>query len=465
MIPAHTLVLFVLGLFQTGLTSVIQSVETVEEAVGEDALLSCQILQSENVVQVTWQKQTLGGVTNLAISNNIHGSRVMSDFKDRVVVKDGGLHNSSIVIKNVTEEDEGCYLCLFITNPAGALPGRTCLKVYELHEPVLHVRESSSTDEFLVSCSITGRPAPTVTLNVTQQDFYLSQNQTVLINTNGTFSVTATDVLAGFHDAGTLVGCAVQVLSRSKEVFVEIPEVKLTPTSGLEEGSRSAVFIKMLIVVVTFICIVFGVQFLQKRWSRDQEKTEVPQTADADTVKVPLFTPEKTPVREQSPPSESKQRKETDPESSSTDRRTQSDQSFSLSHRDQEKTEVSQTADADTWVKVSLFTPEKTPVREQSPPSESKQRKETDPESSSTARRTQSDQSFRLSHRDQEKTEVSQTADADTFKVPSFTPEKSSVRERTPHSKSQRGKETDPESSSTDRRTQSDKVRAALFTP
>ncbi|CAB1413033.1 unnamed protein product [Pleuronectes platessa] len=242
MIPAHTLVLFVLGLFQTGLTSVIQSVETVEEALGEDALLSCQVLKSEHVVQVTWQKQTMDDLTNLATSNTVFSSRVMSDFRGKVEVKDGGLHSRSIVIKNVTKEDEGCYLCHFIPKPAGALPGRTCLRVYELHEPVLHVRESSSTDEFLVSCSATGRPAPTVTLHVTQQDFYLSQNQTVLINTNGTFTVTATAVLAGFHDAGTLVGCAVQVLSRSKEAFVVIPDVKVTPTSGLDEGSGSAAF-------------------------------------------------------------------------------------------------------------------------------------------------------------------------------------------------------------------------------
>ncbi|XP_053273023.1 butyrophilin-like protein 2 [Pleuronectes platessa] len=357
----------------SGLTSVIQSVETVEEAVGEDALLSCQILQSEKVVHVTWQKQTLDGVTNLATSNTIFGSRVMSDFKGRVVVKDGGLHNSSIVIKNVTEEDEGCYLCLFITNPAGAFTGRTCLKVYELHEPVLHVRESSSTDEFLVSCSVTGRPAPTVTLNVTEQDFYLSQNQTVLINTNGTFTVTATAVLAGFHDAGRRVGCAVQVHSCRKEEFVEIPDVKVTPPSGLDEGSGSAAFIVMWIVVVTCLCAasVLAVLLIQKLRSRsfgpshrDQEKTEVPQTADADTVQVPLFTPEKSSVRERTPHSKSQQRKETDPESSSTARRIQSDQ-----------------------VQVPLFTPEKSPVTKRTPHSKLMKNKQTDRQSSSTARR------------------------------------------------------------------------------
>ncbi|XP_062236212.1 OX-2 membrane glycoprotein-like isoform X2 [Platichthys flesus] len=378
MTPAHPLVLFVLGLFQTGLTSVIQSVETVEEAVGEDALLSCQILKSEKVVQVTWQKQTMDDVTNLATSNTIFGSRVMSDFRDRVEVKDDGLHSRSIVIKNVTEEDEGCYLCHFITKPAGALPGRTCLRVYELHEPVLHVRESDSTDEFLVSCSATGRPAPTVTLNVTQQDFYLSQNQTVLINTNGTFTVTATAVLAGFHDAGRLVGCAVQVLSCRKEAFEEIPEVKLMPTSGLDEGSGSAAFIVMWIGVVICLCTASALAVLITRKlrsrsfslsHRDQEMTEVPQTADADTVKVPLFTPKKTPVRERTPHLKSQQRKETDPESSSTARRLQSDQ-----------------------VRVALFTPEKSSVTKPTPHRKLMKNKEIDRQSSSTARRLHFDQ-------------------------------------------------------------------------
>ncbi|XP_035006190.2 OX-2 membrane glycoprotein [Hippoglossus stenolepis] len=402
MIRALTLVLFALGLFQTGLTSVIQSVETVEEAVGEDALLSCQILQSENVVHVTWQKQTMDGRTNLATFNNIFGSTVISDFRGKVEVIGRGLHNSSIVIKNVTEEeDEGCYLCLFITNPAGALTCRTCLRVYELHEPVLHVRESKTTDEFVVSCSATGRPAPTITLNITQQDFDFSQNNTVsVINTNGTFTVTVTvtvtAVLAGFHDAGTRVGCAVQVLSRRKEAFVEIPDVKLMPTNGLDEGSGSAsrLFFGTWIVVVTFLCTasVFTVLLIRKLRSspshRDLEKTEVPQTADADTVQVPLFTPEKSPVRKRSPPSESKQSKETDPESSSEARRIQSDHP---SHRDLEKTEVPQTADADT-VQVALFTPEINSVRKRTASLKLLKNNATDCQTSSKPRRLQFDQ-------------------------------------------------------------------------
>ncbi|XP_034471064.1 OX-2 membrane glycoprotein-like isoform X1 [Hippoglossus hippoglossus] len=336
MIRALTLVLFALGLFQTGLTSVIQSVETVEEAVGKEALLSCQILQSENVMHVTWQKETLDGVTNLATSNNIFGSSVISDFRGKVEVKDGGLHNSSIVIKNVTEEDEGCYLCLFNTNSAGAHTGRTCLMLYELREPVLHVRESKSTDKFVVSCSATGRPAPTVTLNVAQQDFYFSQNNTVLMNTDGTFTVNATAVLAGFHDAGTRVGCAVQVLSCRKEAFVAIPDLKPTPTYGLDEGSGSASrrFIVTWIVGVTWLCTasVLAVLFTRKLRSRsfspshrDLEMTEVPQTADADTVQVALFTPETRSVRERTSSLKSLRRKETYRLSSSIARRLQFD--------------------------------------------------------------------------------------------------------------------------------------------
>ena len=64
-----------------------------------------------------------------------------------------------------------------------------------------------------MSCSATGRPAPTVTLNVPQQDLYFSHNSTVSVtNTNGTVTVTTTAVLSGFHGNGAQVGCAARLL-------------------------------------------------------------------------------------------------------------------------------------------------------------------------------------------------------------------------------------------------------------
>uniref|UniRef100_A0A668TUW2 Immunoglobulin V-set domain-containing protein n=1 Tax=Oreochromis aureus TaxID=47969 RepID=A0A668TUW2_OREAU len=175
--------------------------------------------------------------------NKYFGQRVNDGFKDKVEFVYTGLQDCSIVIRNVTEQDERCYRCLFNTYPEGAFIGRTCLQVYvfvdpsqsclqvyELHEPVVDVRESNSTEEWVVSCSATGRPAPTVTLSVSQQDLNFSQYNTVSVsNTNATFTVTTTAVLSGSCKHSTQVGCAARVLSAPhREVMVTIREVQQT---------------------------------------------------------------------------------------------------------------------------------------------------------------------------------------------------------------------------------------------
>ncbi|KAM9334140.1 OX-2 membrane glycoprotein-like [Symphorus nematophorus] len=214
------------------LAALIQTQRVVMAAVGGEALLSCQLIESKEVVQVTWQKSE--GERNLASYTEEFGERVTRDFRHKVKFKDAGLQNSSIIIRKVAEQDEGCYQCLFNTYPEGALTGTTCLRLYELHEPVLHVAESNSTEETVVSCSATGRPAPTVTLQVLRHNIRLSNYSSDSVsNTNGTVTVTATGVLPRFHDNSTQVGCAVRVPSGPQiEVFVMIPEVNQTSADG-----------------------------------------------------------------------------------------------------------------------------------------------------------------------------------------------------------------------------------------
>uniref|UniRef100_A0A8C4DUC0 Ig-like domain-containing protein n=1 Tax=Dicentrarchus labrax TaxID=13489 RepID=A0A8C4DUC0_DICLA len=214
--------------------TIIITQQTVMAAVGEEAHLNCQLMQNKDVVQVTWQKVSPEGEKNIAIHNKYFGPRVIPDFIDKVEFKDDGLQNNSIVIRNLTEQDEGCYQCLFNTYPDGALTAITCLQVYELHEPILHVRESNSPEEAVVSCSATGRPAPTVTLRVLQQDLHFSNYSSVSVtNTNGTVAVTTTAVLSGYRGNSTEVGCAARVLSGPQiEVFMMIPEVKQSSADG-----------------------------------------------------------------------------------------------------------------------------------------------------------------------------------------------------------------------------------------
>uniref|UniRef100_A0A8C4EXN1 Ig-like domain-containing protein n=1 Tax=Dicentrarchus labrax TaxID=13489 RepID=A0A8C4EXN1_DICLA len=199
--------------------------QTVMAAVGEEAHLNCQLMQKKDVVQVTWQKVSPEKEENVATFNRYFGPRVNPDFIDKVEFKDAGLQNNSIVFRNLKEQDEGCYHCLFNTYPDGALT---------LHEPILHVRESNSPEEAVVSCSATGRPAPTVTLRVLQQDLHFSNYSSVSVtNTNGTVAVTTTAVLSGYHGNSPEVGCAARVLSGPQiEVFMMIPEVKQSSADG-----------------------------------------------------------------------------------------------------------------------------------------------------------------------------------------------------------------------------------------
>ena len=99
-------------------------------AVGGEAGFSCQLLQIKDVVQVTWHKVLPEGERNLISYHKKYGQDVNPAFKDKIGFTDAGLQNSSIFIRNVTEEDEGCYLCLFNADPEGSLTGTTCLQVY-----------------------------------------------------------------------------------------------------------------------------------------------------------------------------------------------------------------------------------------------------------------------------------------------------------------------------------------------
>ncbi|TNN80860.1 OX-2 membrane glycoprotein [Liparis tanakae] len=269
--------LCVVGVFLKGQTALIQSEPTVLAALGDSAFLNCRLMQSKNVLQVTWQKiSPEGKKEDVATSSKYFGQKVNREFRDRVQFEDVGLLSSSIVIRNVTYRDEGCYLCLFNTNPDGALTGRTCLQLYELHAASLHVGESNSAEEVHVSCSATGRPAPTVTLTVAHYNttnttnITNTTNTTSTTNTNGTVTVTVTAALPRLPVDGSRVGCAVRVLSgRETVVYAVVPEVELSPSVGVDVESGSninwTIWVLVPCVVVAVVVAVAAAVFYRRK--------------------------------------------------------------------------------------------------------------------------------------------------------------------------------------------------------
>ncbi|XP_036946267.1 OX-2 membrane glycoprotein-like [Acanthopagrus latus] len=288
-----------LGVFQKGLTDLIRTQQTVIAAVGDEVLLNCQLLQHEDVVQVIWWKILIKGMKNLISYHKKYGQDVNPALKDKIGFTDVGLQSSSIFIRNVTEEDEGCYLCLFNADPEGSLTGTTCLQVYELHGPVLHVGASGS-EETVVSCSATGRPAPTVTLTVRRGDGHFPGNSSVSVNnTNGTVTVTSTAVLTRLHDMDTEVRCAVRVLSAAQKEEVRIipAEVKQS-AEGFHEDSgieiTCFIIITTLSVVLVFCCVAAAViTVLLIRRQRNS-----PRQRDSEKINTPLKRTEQTPETE-----------------------------------------------------------------------------------------------------------------------------------------------------------------------
>ncbi|XP_045914348.1 OX-2 membrane glycoprotein-like isoform X2 [Micropterus dolomieu] len=265
---------------QGGLTALVETQETVMAAEGGEARLSCLLTQPKDVLQVTWQKLLPEGEKTVGTYNKHFGQKVSSDFRDKVKFEAAGLQNSSIVIRKVTEQDEGCYHCLFNSYPEGAHTGTTCLNLYELHEPVLHVGESNSAEEALVSCSATGRPAPTVTLSVLSHNGHFSNHSSVgVTNTNGTVAVTTTAVLSRLHDNSTQVGCAVRVLSAPQiEVLVMIPEVKQSSAADF-----TLVAVLSVIVSCVTVVIVVGIKINLLK----QKHQNSPSHRDSEEIKTP----------------------------------------------------------------------------------------------------------------------------------------------------------------------------------
>ncbi|XP_047210666.1 OX-2 membrane glycoprotein-like [Girardinichthys multiradiatus] len=282
------------GSFQKGLAEPIKTEKSVLAAEGEDAPLSCQLLETKNVQQVTWQKILENTERNICTYSEFFGETVDPDFKEKVQFTEVGLQKSSIVIKSVTEQDEGCYLCLFTIYPDGALTAGTCLMVYELHEPILDVRKSNSPAESVVSCSATGRPAPSVTLTVLHQNLSFSQyNSTSVTNSNGTVTITTTALLSAF--SSTEVGCSVSVLSAApRELLVTVPGLTETSEDGLDKQTGSSdrrsrwpliiPFIMMMMMMMGVIFIFLLRKGLQRRNNKHSQDATGNQKPDSSAV-------------------------------------------------------------------------------------------------------------------------------------------------------------------------------------
>lgn len=82
------------------------------------------------VLQVTWQRLFKDdSIENLATYSKRFGQQVNEPYQGKVMFTEASLHSTSISLRNVTWEDESCYICSFNAYPEGSKRKQTCLKV------------------------------------------------------------------------------------------------------------------------------------------------------------------------------------------------------------------------------------------------------------------------------------------------------------------------------------------------
>uniref|UniRef100_A0A3Q3JQN0 Immunoglobulin V-set domain-containing protein n=1 Tax=Monopterus albus TaxID=43700 RepID=A0A3Q3JQN0_MONAL len=86
------------------------------------------------VLQVTWQRLFKDqSIENMATYSERFGQQINGPFLGKVIFTEASLNSTAITLKNVTWEDESCYICSFNVYPDGSKRKQACLTVGTFH--------------------------------------------------------------------------------------------------------------------------------------------------------------------------------------------------------------------------------------------------------------------------------------------------------------------------------------------
>ncbi|XP_073805465.1 OX-2 membrane glycoprotein-like isoform X1 [Danio rerio] len=196
---------------------------------GQDASLSCILPFVSGVKQVTWQRVRAQDVHTLATFSERFKDNVDEDFVGKIIFQ-ASFNSTTIEIKNTTFEDEACYICSFKVYPTGPKRETLCITVKGISEITAAVNPADTSDtEVVVSCSATGKPAPTIQWKSREQELkHFRSDDFTTYNKDSSTTVTSniTLPLSQFH--GKYVECLAQSddIDRSKTIVVSQTEHK-----------------------------------------------------------------------------------------------------------------------------------------------------------------------------------------------------------------------------------------------
>ncbi|NXL55772.1 OX2G protein, partial [Chordeiles acutipennis] len=230
---------------------------------GGNITFSCRLVTNEDVLQVTWQKETDEAEDNIATYSTMNGQKIAKDYLSHVSFAHSELQASAISLRRVTLQDEGCYKCIFNTFPLGAVTGRMCLKVYAISDPKVEAKLIPSPDKAEdsekvvgISCSATGKPAPKITWHlpsVLQQkprEYHIRlSNQTVTVISN--FTHTHSKILQEHP-----IACVIQHPSLNVTLVLPMDSLAQGPDSSVAPAIAVGVLVPLtsLLLLSCLLC-------------------------------------------------------------------------------------------------------------------------------------------------------------------------------------------------------------------
>ncbi|XP_028988814.1 OX-2 membrane glycoprotein-like [Betta splendens] len=258
---------------------------------GGEAHYRCTMDQTAGAMQVTWQRLFRGGsIENLATYSERFNEQINEPYRDKVIFTEASLTSTSITVRNVTWEDESCYVCSFNVFPDGSTSKQTCLNVqgisrtYTSH--VTNKRGGSEGSEVVFICSATGKPAPTIQWDLKAGATRLHEAPTTTVmNSDHTFTSSSNVTLQVPSDWDGHVDCLLNsgMLGERRE---RIPLTEMT--DGVNKGARlsSSVAAPVVIVLVFVFSIVAAVILRHRRLKKSRKHADVEQEEGSDFQQV-----------------------------------------------------------------------------------------------------------------------------------------------------------------------------------
>nr|XP_057907314.1 OX-2 membrane glycoprotein-like [Doryrhamphus excisus] len=250
---------------------------------GEDAHYKCELRNQTGVRQVTWQRRLQDHtIENVASYSKWHGQQINQPYQGKVMLSETSLSSASITLKNLTWEDESCYICLFNVYPEGSKKKQTCLSVQGISEVQTKVYRPSGglvdrTMPVMFSCSATGKPEPTIHWLFSQGDTSLHQPVVATVaNGDHTFTSSSNVTLIVSRGWKGHADCVVNSGSQGQR----IKRIPFSWDADLEEGGTGGILSQTDLVLLTLgvvavmaliLMVVIGVK-IRKR-EKEYRKT------------------------------------------------------------------------------------------------------------------------------------------------------------------------------------------------